>query len=85
MNKEEISFTGKILNTPFGKPDVYGALSMPVYQSAAFEFDTAEEMEAAFKGRSADHTYSRITNPTVQYFENRIQSVTKAFSVTAVN
>jgi len=85
MNKEEISITGKMLNTPYGKPDVYGALSMPVYQTAAFEFDTAEEMEAAFKGRSADHTYSRITNPTVQYFENRIQSVTKAFSVTAVN
>jgi len=85
MNEEELSFTGKLLNTPYGKPDTYGALSMPVYQSAAFEFETAEEMEIAFKGRSADHTYSRITNPTVQYFENRIQSITNALSVTAVN
>ena len=85
MNKEEISFTGKLLNTPFGKQDAYGALNMPVYLSAAFEFDTAEEMETAFMGRSADHTYSRITNPTVQYFENRVQAITNALSVTAVN
>ena len=85
MENEELSFDGKILNTPFGKKDVYGALSMPVYQTASFEFETAEDMEAAFKGRSADHTYSRITNPTVQYFESRVQSITKALSVTAVN
>ena len=85
MKKDEQSVTGKILNTPYGKSDTYGALSMPVYQTAAFEFETAEEMEAAFKGKSADHTYSRITNPTVQYFESRIQSVTNALSVTAVN
>jgi len=85
MDKEELSFDGKILNTPYGKEDVYGALSMPIYQSAAFEFETAEAMEAAFTGRSEDHTYSRITNPTVQYFESRVQTITNALSVTAVN
>lgn len=82
---EELSFEGKVLNTPYGKPDAYGALNMPVYHSAAFEFKTAEEMEAAFIGRSANHTYSRITNPTVQYFEDRVQTITGAFSVTALN
>jgi len=85
MNKEELSFTGKLLNTPYGKPDAYGALSMPVYHSAAFEFETAEEMEAAFIGKSPNHTYSRITNPTVQYFESRVQTITGALSVTALN
>ena len=85
MDNEELSFEGKILHAPFGKKDVHGALSMPIYQTAAFEFDTAEDMEIAFKGKSADHTYSRITNPTVQYFESRVQSITKALSVTAVN
>lgn len=82
---DDLSFNGKLLNTPYGKPDVYGALSMPVYNSAAYEFETAEEMEAAFTGKSVDHTYSRITNPTVQYFENRVQTITGALSVTALN
>jgi len=82
---EDLSFDGKILHTPYAKEDVYGALSMPVYQNAAFEFATAEEMEAAFTGRSSNHTYSRITNPTVQYFEDRVKSITGALSVTALN
>jgi len=85
MNKEELSFNGQLLHTPYAKPDAYGALSMPVYNSAAFEFDTAEQMEAAFMGRSAEHTYSRISNPTVQYFESRVQGLTGALSVTALN
>jgi len=72
-------------HTPFLKPDAHHALQIPVYQSVAFEFDTAEEMEAAFTGKSADHCYSRITNPTVQFFEERVRSITGAASVTALN
>jgi O-acetylhomoserine (thiol)-lyase len=82
---DDLSFDGKILNTPYAKEDAYGALSMPVYQNAAYEFDSAEAMEAAFNGKSTDHTYSRITNPTVQYFEDRVKKITGAFSVTALN
>ena len=74
-----------IIHTPYAKPDAYSALSMPVYHSAAYEFDSAEEMELAFTGRSTNHTYSRITNPTVQYFEDRVKNITGALSVTALN
>jgi O-acetylhomoserine (thiol)-lyase len=75
----------KYQHSSFQKPDPHHALQMPVYQSVAFEFDTAEEMEAAFTGKSAEHCYSRITNPTVQYFEERVRSITGASSVTALN
>ena len=79
------SFETQILHTPFEKEDAYHSLSMPVYHTAAYEFETAEEMEAAFCGQKAGHAYSRITNPTVQYFEQRVQRVTGALSVTALN
>lgn len=82
---EDISFEARVLHTPYEKPDVYGALAMPVYNSAAYEFETAEAMEAAFCGRTSDHAYSRITNPTVQYFEDRVRTITGAMSVTALN
>ena len=82
---EDFSFEARVLHTPYEKPDVYRALSMPVYNSVAYEFETAEAMEAAFAGRTPDHAYSRITNPTVQYFENRVQAITGAMSVTALN
>lgn len=85
LNMEDISFEAQVLHTPYEKPDAYHALSMPVYNSAAYEFESAEAMEAAFCGRTADHAYSRITNPTVQYFEDRVRAVTGAMSVTALN
>lgn len=72
-------------HTSFPKKDPYNALQIPVYQSVAFEFNTAEEMEAAFTGKSAEHCYSRITNPTVQFFEDRVRSITGANGVTALN
>jgi len=75
----------KILHTGYAKADAYNALSMPVYNSAAYEFETAEQMELAFTGKVADHTYSRITNPTVQYFEDRVKTISGAYSVTALN
>ena len=82
---EEISFESRLLHTPYEQPDVYHALAMPVYQTAAYEFETAEAMEAAFMGRTGEHTYSRITNPTVNYFESRVKNCTGAASVTALN
>jgi O-acetylhomoserine (thiol)-lyase len=75
----------KYQHTSFPKPDPYHALQIPVYQSVAFEFDTAEEMEAAFTGKSAEHCYSRITNPTVHFFEDRVRNISGASSVTALN
>lgn len=82
---EDISFEAQLLRTPYEKPDVYGSLSMPVYNTAAYEFETAEAMEAAFCGHTSDHAYSRITNPTVQYFEDRVRTISGAISVTALN
>lgn len=75
----------QLLHTEYTKPDVYNALSMPVYNSAAYEFDSAEQMELAFTGKTADFAYSRISNPTVQYFEDRVKTITGAASVTALN
>ncbi|HLW09818.1 MAG TPA: PLP-dependent transferase [Fermentimonas sp.] len=83
MNSKD--YEDRLLKVKSTKQDVYGALSMPVYHALAYEFDTAEEMEAAFCGRTNEHTYSRVTNPTVDFFEKRVKEVTNAFGVTALN
>lgn len=85
MDGEKRGFTAGVLATECAKADPHGALSVPVYQNAAFEFPTAEAMELAFTGRTADHAYSRITNPTVEHFERRVREATGALSVTALN
>ena len=82
-NKENQPIT-EILAKPFPRKDIHGAISMPVYITAAFEFETAEEMEDAFLGKNGKHTYSRISNPTVEAFEARVQTVSGAKHVMAV-
>lgn len=80
-----LGYEADLLNIQFPQNDVYGSLSMPIYNVAAYEFNTAADMEAAFCGKSTAHTYSRISNPTVQYFEERVKQITGAFNVTALN
>ncbi len=82
---ERQGFSTRVIHTKYAKKDVHNALQMPIYSNAAFEFDTAEQMEDAFLGRSPDHAYSRISNPTVENFEQRIRSITGALGVTAVS
>jgi O-acetylhomoserine (thiol)-lyase len=81
----DLNFEDCLLNIPYPQHDIYNSLSMPVYNAAAYEFKTAADMEAAFCGKTADHTYSRISNPTVHYFEERVKHITGAYNVTAFN
>jgi O-acetylhomoserine (thiol)-lyase len=67
------SFSAKIIGCEFAGPDVYGAINMPVYRNAAFEFPDSETIAAAFQNRIDAHTYSRITNPTVANLERKIK------------
>lgn len=71
--------------TNYQKPDAYGALSMPVYHCASYEFATAKEMSDVFCGRVLDPEYSRVMNPTVTFFENRVKLLTGAANVFAFN
>ena len=66
------------INTPYQHPDAYGALSMPVYHCAAYEFNNADEMSDAFCGRLDMPDYSRVTNPTVTYFERKVAMLADA-------
>ena len=83
MKKRGLTTT--LLHTPYPMKDPHGSLNFPVYDSVSFEFDTSEDLEAAFSGQVQRHQYSRITNPTIEYFESKVQRMTGAFSVTAMS
>jgi O-acetylhomoserine (thiol)-lyase len=80
-----MKFATKAIHTPFNKQDTYGALRMPVYDNVAFESTDAETLEAAFRGIKPLHTYSRISNPTVEYFESVIKNLTGSLGVIALS
>ncbi len=73
------------IDTPFQKRDAYGALSMPVYHTLAYEFDDAKVMADAFCGRIEEPDYSRVMNPTVTFLEQKIRKITGAVRVTALS
>ena len=73
------------IHTPYVRPDVYGALAVPVYNNVSFEFSDAQEMSDAFCNRISAPDYARIENPTVTNFEQRVKALTGAAHVTAFN
>lgn len=73
------------IHVPFKRRDAYDAISMPVYNAVAYEFDNAKMMSDAFCGRIDAPDYSRVENPTVTNFEERVKALTGAKNVVALN
>nr|WP_321484632.1 PLP-dependent transferase [uncultured Draconibacterium sp.] len=78
-------FTTTALNVPYAKQDPHKALQMPLYESVAYEFDSAEQIEANFRGDYIAHIYSRTTSPTVEYFELKLKALTQSKGAIAVS
>ena len=73
----------KAIHTSFPARDAFGSLSMPVYHTAAYEFDNADDMADAFCGRVLVPDYSRVMNPTVMFLEDKVKALTGAQDVIA--
>lgn len=57
-------------------PDAAGvATHVPIYQSVAFEHDTAQGLEDVFQGRAFGHYYARVSNPTITALEARLAAL----------
>ena len=77
--------TTRAIHQTYKRRDAYDALSMPVYNAVAYEFDNAQTMSDVFCGRIAAPDYSRVGNPTVENFEHRVKGITGATDVVAFN
>ena len=51
------------------------SVAVPIYQTAAFEFDSADHAAALFNLEAEGFRYSRISNPTVAVLERRIAAL----------
>ena len=82
---KKTGFTTTALNVEYSKKDPHNALQMPLYEAVAFEFESAEQLEANFKGEYIAHVYSRSSSPTVEYFEIKLRALTESHAVLAVS
>jgi O-acetylhomoserine (thiol)-lyase len=68
-------FETKAIHVGEGISTEWGATQTPLYQSAAFAHPGLEEIEEVFAGRRGGYLYSRIANPTVSVFEQRMAAL----------
>lgn len=78
-------FATRIIGAKFKKEDAHGAISMPIYRNAAFEYPSSEAIANAFQNKTDSHTYTRISNPTVENLELRIKAASGAENVMLVS
>lgn len=65
-------------------PDaVTGARALPIYQSASFVFDDTDDAAARFALQKYGNIYSRLANPTIASFEERIASLEQGLGAVA--
>ena len=70
-----MEFNTALLHKGFNGEKVFGSTLTPIYQVSAFSHSSAEQLEKVFNNRAPGYAYSRIGNPTVTSFENRIASI----------
>ncbi len=52
-----------------------GARAVPIYQTTSFVFDSAEHAASLFNLQTFGNVYSRLSNPTVAVFEERVAAL----------
>src|SRR6185437_7707131 len=67
MKRETIAIHGGFDSDPTTK-----AVAVPIYQTAAYTFDSAEHGAALFNLEIPGYRYSRISNPTTDVLEQRV-------------
>ena len=67
MKRETIAIHGGFDSDPTTK-----AVAVPIYQTAAYSFDSAEHGAALFNLEVPGYRYSRISNPTTDVLEQRV-------------
>jgi methionine-gamma-lyase len=59
----------RVIHAGHGPDPLYGSVSMPIYQSSTFAFETAEIGALRYCGEEPGFAYTRLGNPTTQALE----------------
>src|SRR3984885_10796687 len=70
MKSETVAVHGGYETDPTTK-----AVAVPIYQTVAYEFDSADHGAALFNLEAEGYRYSRISNPTTEVLERRVAAL----------
>ena len=69
-NKKTMRFNTSLLHAGVTK-ETNGSTLPPVYQTSAFEQESAADLEKIFENKAPGYCYTRVANPTITAFENK--------------
>ncbi len=75
MADREFGFATRTVHAGCRPDPTTGARALPIYQSTSFVFEDAEAAASYFNLQEYGNTYSRIVNPTVAAFEERVANL----------
>jgi O-acetylhomoserine (thiol)-lyase len=75
MADREYGFKTRAIHAGNIPDPVTGARALPIYQTSAFVFDDTADAAARFALQKYGNIYSRLENPTVAAFEERVASL----------
>lgn len=78
-----MEFNTSLLHKGLYEDTQTGSTLPPVYQVSAFRHKSAEELEKVFKNTAPGFSYTRVANPTVKAFEQRICALEGGLSAVA--
>ena len=58
---------------------LYGAVTVPIYQTSTFAFSSAEDGAGKFAGEIEGYKYTRLGNPTIKALEESVSSLENGF------
>ena len=80
----ELRFDTKKIKAGYSPTDNNQAISPPIYQTAAYDFKSTEHAQNLFTYKEAGFLYTRVGNPTVNYFAERVKALDGAKNAVAV-
>src|SRR4249920_2481520 len=69
----------------FGCDPATKAVAVPIYQTVAYEFDSADHGAALFNLETPGYRYSRIANPTNDVLERRVAALENGVEALSVS
>ncbi|MFQ5548977.1 MAG: O-acetylhomoserine aminocarboxypropyltransferase/cysteine synthase family protein [Woeseia sp.] len=75
MTDHEFGFGTRSVHAGARPDPVTGSRALPIHQTTSFVFESTEHAAAYFNLQEYGNTYSRIMNPTVAAFEERIANL----------
>jgi len=70
-----LSFDSRVIHAGQAPEQWQGATLPPIFQSASHCHPTAENLSDTFAGKTSDHIYMRLTNPTNRVLEEKMAAL----------